>query len=82
MTVGLLWHSLPIRCPRKKSPNRRLNRKQRRSKFASMLMPLRTAKTPHANETWEKCLDFTPPRDLSHLVQRREVQAKAEPRHL
>eukprot|EP00971_Amphidinium_carterae_P228428 4530759-Amphidinium_carterae.1 len=32
-----------------------------------------------ANETREECLDFTPPRDLSHPALRREVQAKAEP---
>eukprot|EP00971_Amphidinium_carterae_P162246 3216012-Amphidinium_carterae.1 len=37
------------------------------------------AKTPYANETWKECLDFTPPRDLSHPVLRQEVQAKAEP---
>eukprot|EP00971_Amphidinium_carterae_P107991 2138050-Amphidinium_carterae.1 len=37
------------------------------------------AKKPCANETWEKCLDFTPPRDLSHPLLRQEVQAKSEP---
>eukprot|EP00971_Amphidinium_carterae_P176648 3502182-Amphidinium_carterae.1 len=61
--------------PTQKKPKKTAKQNDQRVRFEADL----PTPVTQDNVTREECLDFTPPRDLSHPVLRREVQAKAEP---